>query len=55
MIFFRRLPLSQKILLGLVPLFLLVITVSVLLQNHFQEDEMLEEAQVSAHTYADIV
>ena len=55
MTFFRRLPLSQKILLGLVPLFLLFITVSVLLQNHFQEDEMLEEAQVSAHTYADIV
>ncbi len=55
MIFFRRLPLSQKILLGLVPLFLLFITVSVLLQNHFQENEMLEEAQVSAHTYADIV
>jgi signal transduction histidine kinase len=55
MIFFRRLSLSQKILLGLVPLFLLFITVSVLLQNHFQENEMLEEAQVSAHTYADIV
>ncbi len=55
MIFFRRLPLSQKILLGLVPLFLLFITVSVLLQNHFQENEMLEEAQVSAHTYADII
>jgi two-component system NtrC family sensor kinase len=55
MIFFRRLPLSQKILLGLVPLFLLFITVSVLLQNYFQENEMLEEAQVSAHTYADIV
>ena len=55
MTFFRRLPLSQKILLGLVPLFLLFITVSVLLQNRFQEDEMLEEAQVSAHTYADIV
>jgi two-component system, NtrC family, sensor kinase len=55
MIFFRRLSLSQKILLGLVPFFLLFITVSVLLQNHFQENEMQEEAQVSAHTYADIV
>ncbi|MBP1647477.1 MAG: his [Bacteroidetes bacterium] len=55
MIFFRRLPLSQKILLGLVPFFLLFIAVSVLLQNHFQENEMLEEAQVSALTYADIV
>jgi signal transduction histidine kinase len=55
MIFFRRLSLSQKILLGLVPLFLLFITVSVLLQNRFQENEMFEEAQVSAHTYADIV
>jgi signal transduction histidine kinase len=55
MSFFRRLPLSQKILLGLVPLFLLFITVSVLLQNHFQENEMLDEAQVTAHTYADIV
>jgi signal transduction histidine kinase len=55
MSFFRRLSLSQKILLGLVPLFLLFTTVSVLLQNHFQENEMREEAQVSAHTYADIV
>ena len=55
MTFFRRLPLSRKILLGIVPLFLLFISVSVVLQNHFQEQEMMEQAQASAHTYGDII
>lgn len=53
--FFRRLPLSRKILLGILPLFLLFISLSVALQNHFQEQEMMEQAQLSAHTYADII
>jgi two-component system NtrC family sensor kinase len=48
-------PLSRKILLGILPLFLIFISVSVVLQNRFQEREMMEEAQLSAHTYADIV
>lgn len=52
---FQQLPLSRKILLGIVPLFLLFISVSVILQNHFQEQEMMEQAQASAHTYADII
>lgn len=52
---FRRLRLSRKILLGILPLFLLFISVSVVLQNHFQEQEMMEQAQASAHTYADII
>ncbi len=52
---FQRLPLSKKILLGILPLFLLFISVSVVLQNHFQEQEMMEQAQASAHTYADII
>lgn len=52
---FRRLPLSRKILVGIVPLFLLFISVSVALQNHFQEQEMMEQAQVSAETYANII
>jgi signal transduction histidine kinase len=52
---FQRLSLSRKILLGIVPLFLLFVSVSVVLQNHFQEREMMEQAQNSAHTYADII
>lgn len=52
---FQRLPLSRKILIGILPLFLLFISVSVVLQNHFQEQEMMEQAQASAHTYADII
>jgi signal transduction histidine kinase len=55
MSWFRRLSLSRKILLGILPLFLLFITVSVVLQNHFQEQEMMEQAQASAHTYGDII
>jgi signal transduction histidine kinase len=51
---FRSL-LTRKILFGIVPVFLLFIAVSVALQNHFQGEEMLEQAQVSAHTYADII
>ena len=53
--FFQRLPLSRKILLGIVPLFLLFISGSVILQNHFQEQEMMEQAQISAHTHAEII
>jgi signal transduction histidine kinase len=55
MAFFRNLPLSRKILLGIVPLFLLFISIGVLLQNRFQEKEMMEQAQTSAYTYAEIV
>ena len=51
----QQLPLSRKVLLGIVPLFLLFVSVSVVLQNHFQEQEMMEQAQASAHTYADII
>lgn len=52
---FRRLSLSRKILLGIVPLFLVFISVSVSLNNYFQEQEMMEQAQVSARTYAEII
>ena len=52
---FRNLPLSRKIILGIIPLFLLFVALSVILQNHFQEKEMMEQAQRSAHTYADII
>jgi signal transduction histidine kinase len=55
MSWFQRLPLSRKVLLGMLPLFLLFISVSVGLQNHFQEQEMMEQAQASAHTYGDII
>lgn len=52
---FRHLPLSRKILLGILPLFLLFISASVILQNHFQEREMMEQARESARTYADLI
>lgn len=52
---FQRLPLSRKILFGIVPLFFLFISLSVTLHNHFQEKEMMEQAQVSARTYAEII
>lgn len=51
----RRLPLSRKILLGIVPIFLLFVAVSVAIHNHFQEVEMMEQAQRSAQTYAEII
>lgn len=51
----RGLPLSRKILLGFVPLFVLFVAVSVALQNFFQEREMMEQAQAAAHTYADLI
>lgn len=52
---FRRFSLSQKILLGILPLFLLFISVSVVVHNRFQEQAMLEQAQETAHTYGEIV
>lgn len=51
----HRLPLSRKIVLGFVPLFVLFVAVSVALQNHFQEREMMDQAQSAAHTYADLI
>jgi signal transduction histidine kinase len=52
---FPHVPLSRKIILGILPLFVLFVAVSVILSNHFQEKEMMEQAQVNAHTYADII
>ena len=51
----RSVSLSWKILLGVVPLMLVSLTISVIVQNRFQEDEMMEQAQMSAHTYADLI
>ena len=51
----RSISLSWKILLGVVPLMLISLTISVIVQNRFQEEEMMEQAQVSAHTYADLI
>ena len=53
--FFQRLRLSRKILLGIVPLFLVFISISVALHNYFQEQEMMEQAQASARTYVEII
>jgi signal transduction histidine kinase len=52
---FDRLSLSRKILLGIVPLFLIFVAASVAIHNHFQEQEMLEAAQDAARTYAEII
>ncbi len=52
---FRSVSLSWKLLLGVVPLMLVSLTISVILQNRFQEAEMMEQAQTSAHTYADLI
>ena len=47
--------LSWKILIGIVPVLLASLAFSVVLQNRFQEAEMMEQAQVSADTYADLI
>lgn len=52
---FRSVALSWKILLGVVPLLLISLTISVIVQNRFQEEEMMEQAQLSAHTSADLI
>jgi signal transduction histidine kinase len=52
---FRSLSISKKILLAIVPLFFLFLFVSVAIYNEFQEQEMMEQAQDAAHTYADII
>ena len=51
----RSVSLSWKLLLGVVPLMLVSLTISVIMQNRFQEAEMMEQAQTSAHTYADLI
>jgi signal transduction histidine kinase len=51
----RSISLSWKILLGVVPLMLISLTIGVIMQNRFQEAEMMEQAQTSAHTYADLI
>ncbi len=52
---FRNWSISKKILLGMLPLFLLFVVLSVALNNRYQEQEMMEQAQLAAHTYADII
>jgi len=51
----RRLSLSWRILLGILPVLLVALTISVFLQNRFQESEMMDQAQTSAHTYAALI
>ena len=51
----RRSSLSWRILLGILPVLLVALTVSVFLQNRFQEAEMMDQAQTSAHTYAALI
>jgi signal transduction histidine kinase len=51
----RQSSLSWRILLGILPVLLVALTISVFLQNRFQEREMMDQAQMSAHTYADLI
>jgi len=53
--FSSKISISRKILLGILPLFLLFVAVSVILQNRFQEQELMEEAQINAITAANII
>ncbi|MDH4069096.1 MAG: ATP-binding protein [Ignavibacteria bacterium] len=52
---FKELSLSKKILFGILPLFLLFVAVSVVIQNRFQEEVLMEEATVASITYANII
>src|ERR1041385_2680417 len=52
---FPRLRISTKLLLTILPLALLAIGISVYVNNLFQEQEMLNQAQVSAQTYGNII
>lgn len=52
---FRHWSVSRKILLGILPLFLMFIALSVAVNNYYQEQEMMEQAQMAAHTHAEIV
>ena len=52
---FRHWSVSRKFFLDILPLFLLFIALSVALNNYCQEREMMEQAQIAAHTYADII
>jgi signal transduction histidine kinase len=49
------LSISRKILLGVVPFLLVSITASVLLHNYFEEQDMVNQAQASVKTYAEII
>jgi len=53
--FLHKLSLSKKILLGILPLFMIFVTVSVIFQNRFQEQQMLDEVQEAAVTCAEIM
>ncbi|MBI1803299.1 MAG: HAMP domain-containing histidine kinase [Ignavibacteriae bacterium] len=52
---FRNLRISTKLLFTILPLVLFAIGLSAYLNNHYQEQEMLNQAQASARTYADII
>ncbi len=52
---FHTWSISRKILFGILPLFLLFIALSVAINNRFQEEEMMEQAQIAAHSYAEII
>jgi len=53
--FLHWVPISRKIILSILPLFVLFIAVSVVLQNNFQERAMFDQARSSAATNADVL
>ena len=52
---FQNYHISTKLLLTILPLALIAIGVSVYLNNLFQEQQMLEQAQLNAQTYSNLV
>ncbi|MEX2090135.1 MAG: HAMP domain-containing sensor histidine kinase [Bacteroidota bacterium] len=52
---FSRLNISRKILLVLLPLFLLAVGTSVYLSHHYQEHQALEQMQSATHSLATVI
>lgn len=54
-VIFRKLRLTTKLYLTILPMIFLAIGISAYLNNLYQEREMLSQAQQSAQTYADLI
>src|SRR6266849_23341 len=52
---FKNSSISTKFVLAVVPLIFLVLGTSAYLNNRYQEQDMLEQAQASAQTYAELI
>src|SRR5947209_19427895 len=52
---FKNASISTKFVLAVVPLIFLALGTSAYLNNRYQEQDMLEQAQASAQTYAELI